>query len=462
MNDQDGRSARQGQHVRADLPSPADRSTRSGQAASSQSGQRQYARPGQASQAGGAASGYTARPRTSQGPSRPYSQDGSARDYSRNSGYQAKKASKAPAIIVAIVLVALIAGLGFGISRIMAGSQSQETTQDAQGSATMTVNDAASNNAAQTPAAISENIVMTLQGSKDTYVLKGESYIESGCHATDKEEGSITGSVKASGTVDANKVGDYTITYTATNSKGAKATATRTVHVVDDMDVDTDGISVLMYHYIYHEEAPEYNSNYLEDTKFEEQLQWLTSEGYYYPSYQELKAYIAGTHSLPSKSVVLTFDDGEAGFLEYGIPLLEKYQVPATSFLICIDDDAQWKAMNYASEYCPFQSHTYGMHTAGYSGRGKGGKIYDLTVEELVEDFNACKDVIGPYEALAYPFGDYCEEAQEAVNEAGLLCAFTVDYDQVHVGDDCTCLSRIRVFADSELSSYMYQVADGS
>ena len=30
-----------------------------------------------------------------------------------------------------------------------------------------------------------------------------------------------------------------------------------------------------------------------------------------------------GKHSLPAKSVILTFDDGEMGFLNVGVPLLE-------------------------------------------------------------------------------------------------------------------------------------------
>ena len=56
---------------------------------------------------------------------------------------------------------------------------------------------------------------------------------------------------------------------------------------------------------------------------FDAQCAWLSENGYYYPSWQELRAYVEGTHSLPAKSVILTFDDGEHGFLDNGIPILD-------------------------------------------------------------------------------------------------------------------------------------------
>ena len=92
----------------------------------------------------------------------------------------------------------------------------------------------------------------------------------------------------------------------------------------------------MMYHYVYtKEDVPEnINTNYLLDTDLEDQLAYLTSQNYYFPSYKELYAYIKGEIDLPEKSIILTFDDGQKGFLEYGIPLLEKYQVPATSYII--------------------------------------------------------------------------------------------------------------------------------
>ena len=115
-----------------------------------------------------------------------------------------------------------------------------------------------------------------------------------------------------------------------------------------------------MYHYVYTEDdkPDELNTNYLLNTKLEEQLKYLKEENYYFPSYQELSAYVKGEIDLPEKSIVLTFDDGQKGFLNYGIPLLEKYKIPATSFVIA-SKDWDTKLKDYASEYVSFQSHSH-------------------------------------------------------------------------------------------------------
>lgn len=57
----------------------------------------------------------------------------------------------------------------------------------------------------------------------------GTVYTDAGATAVDARDGSV--SVSSSGSVDVNTVGDYTITYTATDVLGNTATATRTVQV---------------------------------------------------------------------------------------------------------------------------------------------------------------------------------------------------------------------------------------
>lgn len=316
-----------------------------------------------------------------------------------------------------------------------------------------------------TPAAPLEDgrIVMQVNGDEDTYVKQGEDYIESGARAYDKKEGFLTDGIKTSGTVDTSETGDYDVVYTVRNSENMEASITRTVHVVDDMDVDDDGISVLMYHYVYDEGKPpaKMDANDISNTKLEAELKWLSDNDYYYPSFAELRAYLEGTHSLPKKSVVLTFDDGEQGFLDYGTPLLNKYHVPATSYIIGSDPNFTEKVSTYMSEYVSFQSHTYDLHRDGNTNKGKGGKIWDLDQASLEQDCNQAIAQLHDAQSLAYPYGDCPDFAPAALGDCGYLCAFTVQNDQVRKGDDPYKLPRVRMFGSSALEGFEYQVQHG-
>lgn len=72
------------------------------------------------------------------------------------------------------------------------------------------------------------------------------------------------------------------------------------------------------------------------------------------------------------------------GFLSYGIPLLNEYRVPATSFLIGVNDGEN-KVRNNASAYVAFESHSYNMHRPG-GNIGHGGVISALSKEEIEDD----------------------------------------------------------------------------
>ena len=73
--------------------------------------------------------------------------------------------------------------------------------------------------------------VLTLNGSQAIQITEGDNYVEPGYTATDKLDGDLTKNVTATGTVDNNKPGKYTVQYRVANSKNLSATATRTVEV---------------------------------------------------------------------------------------------------------------------------------------------------------------------------------------------------------------------------------------
>ncbi len=72
--------------------------------------------------------------------------------------------------------------------------------------------------------------VITLNGSAILTLTQGDAYHEAGATAKDDRDGAVK--VTTSGTVDSNKVGTYTITYTAVDKAGNRATKTRTVKVI--------------------------------------------------------------------------------------------------------------------------------------------------------------------------------------------------------------------------------------
>ena len=242
-------------------------------------------------------------------------------------------------------------------------------------------------------------VIMNINGSVDTYVKCGDPYIESGCHVIDKKDGNLTSKVKQEGSVNSNLVGDYSIIYTVTNSEGLVVKRERRVHVVDSED------------------------------------------------------FLEGKISLPKRSVILTFDDAQKGFLKYGIPLLEKYKVPATSFVIGSKDGGM-KVKEYASEYISFQSHSYDMHCGG-GNIGHGGIVSSLKTDEIVDDLKRAQSVVQNTEAFAYPYGDVTENSQKAINETGILCAFTTQHGKVKKGMDLTALPRVRVIGTGTLKAFI-------
>ena len=78
---------------------------------------------------------------------------------------------------------------------------------------------------------------ITLAGQTNMTVPVNTTYADPGYTATDNYDGDLTGNVTVTGTVDATKIGTYTIYYDVSDSSGNKAVQlARTVHVADIPD----------------------------------------------------------------------------------------------------------------------------------------------------------------------------------------------------------------------------------
>lgn len=232
----------------------------------------------------------------------------------------------------------------------------------------------------------------------------------------------------------------------------------RQVNTATEEHHKTNGLAVCMYHYVYDETNPpeNINANYIEVKDLEEQLLYLIENDYYFPTWKEVRQYVDGELLLPEKSIVLSFDDGAKSFLNIGVPLFDKYQIPVTSFLIT-SKDGENKVSKYASPYLEFQSHTHNMHRAG-GNIGHGGIFPVMPHDEAVADLKESIRICGNGEAFAYPYGDYNDSCVAAVKDAGFLCAFTTEYGRVYPGDDPYLLPRIRISLGQSLASFIAAV----
>ena len=310
----------------------------------------------------------------------------------------------------------------------------------------------------------SDSIVIGLKGSAVQKVLAGDPYIENGAFAVDKRSGAIPeGDIKIKGKVDTSKPGEYKVTYKVKHD-GASASAERTVQVLSEEEFGdkASNVPVMMYHWVYTaDDVPEdLDGNWILDTTLDEQLTFLDENNFYYPGWKELRAWIDDEISLPATCTMLTFDDGKKAFLKYGIPVLEKHNIPATSFMIGWEEnDGAEKVMEYASPMIDFESHSFAMHQKLEPPvDGHKGIMASMSKDEIMADLAKAAEITGTNDAFAYPYGDYTDDMLEAVREQGVACAFTVEYDRVRKGMDPAKLPRVRVLGDESFQIWKESV----
>lgn len=77
------------------------------------------------------------------------------------------------------------------------------------------------------------------------------------------------------------------------------------------------------------------NFNYINTPEsFEENIQALLENGYTFISFKELNDAYYGKTNLPKKPILLTLDDGYYSNYKYIYPILKKYQVKVSIFIV--------------------------------------------------------------------------------------------------------------------------------
>ena len=188
---------------------------------------------------------------------------------------------------------------------------------------------------------------LTLKGDSLIVLTKGKTFEDPGCEATDGYDGALTPTV--SGEVKTDTVGEYKLTYTATDSSGNTATVERTVQVKPKKTTVTvlDNNTVL-------------------------------------PA---------------NRTIYLTFDDGPGPYTAKLLDVLKKYNVKATFF---VTDKGEY---NNLIARMAAEGHAVGIHTASHNYK----KIY-ASEEAFFADQQIMQDIIiaqtgSPTKLMRFPGG---------------------------------------------------------
>ncbi len=157
-----------------------------------------------------------------------------------------------------------------------------------------------------------------------------------------------------------------------------------------DVAAENTGVPILMYHQFTSNPRGENNSlrlNYSYIGDFESQIKYIADQRFYLPTWPELSAFIDGALYLPKKSVIVTDDDADKTWLELAVPVVDKYKVLTTSFVI-----TKWRHEGTPSTYVLQRSHTDDMHDAGANGKGK---MVNFTKDQVVADMQRSAQILG-------------------------------------------------------------------
>ena len=187
-------------------------------------------------------------------------------------------------------------------------------------------------------------------------------------------------------------------------------------------------VPVLLYHNFVTtvpETDPD-NYNYINTPQsFEENIKIFLENGYTIISMQDLADCNSGKAELPSKPIMITFDDGYYSNYEYIYPILKKYNVKASIFIITDNIGKEVDGIKYLGwEECLEMQNSGLIEIFSHS---KKHVFYNkLHVRELrddvIESYKLIEKNLGKQElhVFAYPYGAYTDETVRTLKNNGI------------------------------------------
>ncbi len=216
-------------------------------------------------------------------------------------------------------------------------------------------------------------------------------------------------------------------------------------------------IPVLMYHRVVEKEPALTKFNiHITSDNLEKHLSFLQKNGFTPITFVDLMV-----KKIPPKPVILTFDDGYEDNYLHLYPLLRRYGMKAVIYLLgnrsirtnawdTPKGEPETPLMNERQilELAKSGSVEFGAHSMTHFSLP--GLPLETVVREVQDCMKSLEGLLGKQViSFAYPYGDYNEETQKVVAEAGFKFGVAVDGGPVCFREDLLAIRRIHIFPDT-------------
>ena len=206
-------------------------------------------------------------------------------------------------------------------------------------------------------------------------------------------------------------------------------------------------VPILMYHYIrVNPVAKDLLGADLSvsPADFAREMDWISAQGYHPVDFNDLRAYFAGRAPLPTRPVVLTFDDGYNDLYTAAYPVLKQHGFKAVAYIVSgflgrHDNVSREQVVEMDRNGIEIASHT--VDHADLT-RVSGSQLAHQVVDSKAD----LERLLGhPVLDFCYPSGQFNASVVQAVQAAGYQSATTTQLGSTHSPGDRFTWSRVRV-----------------
>jgi peptidoglycan/xylan/chitin deacetylase (PgdA/CDA1 family) len=232
-------------------------------------------------------------------------------------------------------------------------------------------------------------------------------------------------------------------------------------------------VPILMYHMVCENSRPEDLRFTCSPAMFKRQMAHLRRAGYRAIPLSQLSETLRGGMELPEKSVVITFDDGFRDNYLNAFPVLLKYSLPATLFVVSgfVSRTNQWMTRDgfpernlatwdelreMAANGIEIGSHTVNHIALDTADPETSSREVRISRENIIERIGK------PVRFFAYPYGRMNEAVRTAVSMAGYEAACSTRSGFNSTGADPFILRRLEVYGADSLWRFALKIAWGT